>query len=315
MNMISAAIAAATAAPSAAESMLATRAVLARPTIRVWTARKLDKRATAETLADHGAAADAGRFHKTLVARSSLAEIAQAAGAARTLHYARTLPWGDDGARILPTALYADYLRDMRSLRHQFDGAVSAFVATYDAHRDAARASLGSLFAESDYPTAREIAGRFGFDVAVYPVPQSTDFRVEVGDAVRQDLAARVEAAVADAMRDAAARLVETVKTLADRLRDYQPARDGQPAAGIFRDSLVGNLRDLAAVLPAFNLAGDPRFDDLAARVGALLDLSPAIVGGDQPDPLAADLRSDETLRRRVADAADQIAADAAAWF
>ena len=83
-------------------NVLSTRAMLSGLTIRQWTARKLDKRVTAEVAATHGTDSHVGRYNKSLVAKESLAAIVAAANAARALHYARTLPWLDDGARILP---------------------------------------------------------------------------------------------------------------------------------------------------------------------------------------------------------------------
>ncbi len=74
-----------------------------------WSARKLDRKVTDETNHAHGAASDAGRYNKALLAKDALAAVVTAANAARTFHYARTLPWLDDGARILPAAAYADF--------------------------------------------------------------------------------------------------------------------------------------------------------------------------------------------------------------
>lgn len=296
--------------PADGTSVLASRAVLARPSISQWTARKFDKTATAETIRNNGAATDAGRFNKSLLARGALADISAAVTAARTFHYAHTLPWTDDGARILPNALYLAYADEMRKRRHDFETAVDAFVRDYPAFIDAARGRLGSMFNAEDYPEASEIRKRFAFSIGIDPIPTGADFRVEIGDNIREDVERRVMEATTAAMRDALARVAEVVKTMAEKLAGYRPAADGRPAEGVFRDSLVQNVRDLAAVLPAFNLTDSPDFARVAAAVAEIC----------KPDADA--FRDDDVLRKEVADKAaalaaeaDRIAQSSAAWF
>jgi hypothetical protein len=312
---------AAPAAPLSGVSVLAERAVLASPSIRIWTARKFDKRVTADVTAEHGAAADAGRWNKSLVSRDALTAVTTAASRAREYHYQTTLPWSDDGARILPTALYLDrtdaagklvpgYASRMREFRTAFDAAVADFVRGYPDYVEAARERLNGMFNAADYPAPAAIAGKFDFAVNVNPVPSGRDFRVEIGDAVRADVERRVQETTAAAMADACKRVAETIGTMADKLAGYVPPRDGAGAGGVFRDSLVSNVRDLAAVLPAFNLTGSPEFDRIAARVA------------DLARPEADQLRTDDKLRRETAEAAaalareaERIAEDASAWF
>ena len=139
-------------------NILASRAMLSAVTIRQWTARKLDKQITAEVADRHGAGADAGRYNKALIARDALAAIVTAANAARTEHYARTFPWLDDGARVLPAAGYLAYSETMRGLRSDFELAVELFLASYPSFVDDARQRLNGMFNESDYPSASEIS-------------------------------------------------------------------------------------------------------------------------------------------------------------
>lgn len=295
--------------PSGA-SVLASRAMLARPTISVWTARKFDRRVTADVVADHGAAADAGRWNKSLIARDALADVTRAAGAFRADHYSMTLPWSDEGSRILPVTLHSRYAERERKARAEFEAAASAFVASYPQYVDDARRRLNGMFVATDYPSPAEIAKRFAFRVDLFPVPAGSDFRVDVGDAVRAAVEDRVREATAAAMADACKRIAGVVGTMAEKLATYRPAANGAAAEGVFRDSLIGNVRELADVLPAFNLTGSPAFDALAAAVATLA----------KPEPET--LRADDTLRReaaataaRLAAEADALASDASAFF
>jgi len=98
-------------------SLLSQKAVLASLSISQWSARKLDKKVTEEIHARNHAEPHAGRYNKLLIAREGLQKVQHAAGEARTFHYAMTQPWMDDGARLLPSALFIDYANRIRDLR------------------------------------------------------------------------------------------------------------------------------------------------------------------------------------------------------
>jgi hypothetical protein len=55
---------------------------------------------------------------------------------------------------------------------------------------------------------------------------------------------------------------------MAEKLGAYNKSgKRGEKSEGVFRDSLVGNVRELAELLPAFNFNGDPAFDKLVKRI------------------------------------------------
>lgn len=282
---------------------LTSRAMLSALKVTQWTARKLDKAATTKVVADAGAHSNAGRFNKTLVAPEALARIVSATNKAREVHYARTLPWLDDGARILPAAGYADYSAAMRTVRQDFEEAAREFIAAYPGFREAARTRLGTMYQPADYPEVADVEARFSFSIRVMPLPDATDFRValpqDVLDAIKADAAQDSRNALAGAMADVRARVVETVGRMAERLAAYKPATNTDKAEGVFRDSLVDNVRELADVLPSFNLTGDAGFAALIERIrGQLCGLD------------AAALRNDPAARAETAAAAAAIVAD-----
>ena len=138
-------------------NILASRAMLSAVTVRQYTARKKDKKAAKEITDAHGASERSGTFIKRSIAKEALAAIVTAANAARTEHYARTLPWLDNGARVLPAAGYLAYTETMRGLRADFESAVETFLANYPSFVDDAKRELNGLFDPADYPSASEI--------------------------------------------------------------------------------------------------------------------------------------------------------------
>src|ERR1700758_1805880 len=102
------------------EPSLSTRAMLCSLSISMWSARKHDPEASEEIAFRHGARPDAGRYHKVLLPKEALAEIQKIVSEARQKHYFVTLPWGDDGYRVLPGAAYFDHAIKMRALSNRF---------------------------------------------------------------------------------------------------------------------------------------------------------------------------------------------------
>jgi len=299
----------ASAAPvSPAPGNLASRAMLSHVVIRQWSARRLDRSATDAVIQNAGASDDAGRFNKMLIPPAILAPVVTAGNACRNFHYSRTLPWLDDGARILPALAFDAYSSEMRRLRLAFDAAVSEFLAAYPAAVADARARLGALFDHSDYPTTEEVRDRFGVAVRILPMPDAADFRAALSDEQAGRIRAEIESATREAqelaMRDAWTRVREKLSAMVDKLRAFKPGAPGERAAGIFRDSLVENVRDLVTVLPAFDLTGAGDMARIAERMAA--DLC-------QHD--AAELRESPALRESTATAAAAILADVSAYL
>lgn len=287
-----------TANPTTTTGSIAERAMLSDLTIRQWTAIRQDKSAARETTNAHGASAEMGRFSKHLIDPKHLAPITKAAAAAHVEHRTRTLPWLDSGPRILPAAGFFVYESAMRTHESTFQDAVSAFAAHYPEHVAEGRQKLGSLWDPRHYPTPAAIRDAFAIGYNVIPFPTATDFRVDIPQDVLDRLTrAYVETErqiISAAMRDVAERINTTVGHMAARLRIYKVATTG--TEGVFRDSLVTNVRDLAALLPALNITADPTLAAVTERIANELTLL-------SPDTL----RVSTAARNRTAAAAEAI--------
>lgn len=272
---------------------LAEKAMLAGIRISIWEARTIDRRVTDETNAAHNADADAGRYNKTLLPKHALAAIREIAGKARRVLYARTLPWSDNGNRILSAAGYDDFAKAMRDVESEFNAAVAEFVGKYPAFLAAEPARLNGMFDAGDYPAPEEIAARFSFKRRIWPMPDAADFRVDMTagerERIKSEIAAELSDTLHDAMRDVFGRIAETVGAMATKLALFKPAEGKSKAEGIFRDSLVSNVGELVALLPSLNITGDSRIAALTERMRAL--------ASHKPD----DLRDDAHLRSQVA--------------
>lgn len=282
---------------------LSTRAMLLSPRISQWTARKLDRDVTDEVNQNHGAVSDASRLNKLIVPKEALEPIQKVVSETRNGFIERTLPWMNDGSRVMACEAYLSHVSWINRQKSKFDRAVSDFLAAYPGYVAAAAARLGSLYKASDYPDVSELRDRFQMETRVMPVPTSGDFRANLSagqvEQLRADIESDIQAATQTAVRDVYRRIHEVAQRMVDRLGAYKPAtKPGEKAEGIFRDSLVSNVRDLIDVLPSLNILGDPQLAAMADKLRPLAEND------------AADLRDDEILRRNVASEAEKILAD-----
>lgn len=291
---------------------LSTKAMLASVSISQWTARKLDKGATRDIAADAGASSDAVALHKRLLKKTALARIASSAGAARNLFYELTLPWLDDGARILPAGNFYRYRDAMADCRHEFEAAVAEFLSTYDAavasHIEESKRELGQLWKASDYPSRDDVARKFSFGFRILPFPDAGDFRVDLSagqlEDIRREIEADTRSALDGAVQDTWKRVADVCSAMVERLGAYQPAQGSEKAVGVFRDSLVENVRGLVDLLPALNLTGDATLAAITERMKESLC---------QFD--AKELRESDNARAKVAKEAKAILDDVADYL
>lgn len=261
-------------------SNIHSHAMLVNLSISVWTARKLDRKASAEIKASHGLQTDSGAYYKSLVEGGDLAEIKTLAGKIRAEHYRRTLPWLDDGPRVLSNLGYLEYMQVMRDYTDKFDTLVERFMQSYPLLRQEAQRLLGTLFDDDDYPTLTALHHKFALNLGVMPIPAGDDFRCDIGDAevqrIRTEIEGATKAAVQQSLRDAFERVVKIADCYIDRLADTET---------VFRDSLVENARDLASLLPSLNFTQDPKLAEVHQQlVDKLCKFTPDTL---RSDPLA----------------------------
>ena len=252
-------------------SKLSSSAVLVNLSLSVWSGRKLDKRVSQEVDAAKSTKTRAGNYHKNLLAGTDkLDAINKVAGAVRTWHYTVTQPWSDNGARILNAEQMFDYKARLVEFEREFVGKVHEFLNEYDNLVSAAAFSLGDLFDRDEYPTREEIEQKFGFGYTIEPLPQSGDFRVEIGDEGLRELQAQYEQAITNrveqAMRDSWDRLHDVLSKMSERLESTE---DGKRK--IFRDSLVENAHELCNLLKHFNVNQDVRLESMRMELSNLL--------------------------------------------
>lgn len=261
--------------------------------IGVWTGHRLDKAASQKVTSDANAAGDAARVNKLLIPKDAMKEITSTASAIRLHFYEKTLPWKDNGDRLLPRALFMEFMAEHNRLITIFTQARDQFVDTsYPSAREQAQFRMGELFKAADYPMPSQLRDKFYINLDIDAVTEAQDFRVEMDATtvtqIQADITANLQQRMRRAMQDVWQRLAETLGHFAEKMS----------TDAIFRDSTVKHLDDLIAVLPALNILDDPQLEALRQEIeGTLTGFRPA------------DLRKDPALRKGVGDDAKAIMA------
>jgi hypothetical protein len=266
----------------------------------VWTARKLDKSTTDEVVTSKNAAAkDAARVNKHLLAgRSELDDIQKQVTTMRNFVYTNTLPWSDNGTRLLPTAQFMEFDKRIQADSVKFMDKVDEFINIYPSLITAQAMALGDMFKRDDFPSARDIRNKFDVGVVYMPVPVSGDFRVDVGNEAAKELRERLEklaeARVDAAMADVRTRLKEHLLRMSDRL--CVDTVDGKVKGRMFHESLVEHGFELCDLVKSLNLVNDPAVEQVRSM------LEKALAG-----VTANELRSNMVVRQEVKRDVDNI--------
>ena len=237
---------------------IATSAMLVELSISCWTARKLDKRVSQEVDADKGTRARAGNYQKNLLAGThKLDNIVKFAANVRAWHLANTLPWSDNGLRLLPMDNFLRYKERLGEYEEEYTTLVKAFLDEYPTLVDAAAFQLGDLFDRTEYPEVNAIAHKFRFQYVFSPVPTAGDFRIDINEQAKAELTdnfnRNFDSRIQGAMKEAWTRLHECLIHVSERLEDVN-----ENERKVFRDSLVGNAQELVDMLKVLNVTKDP---------------------------------------------------------
>lgn len=242
---------------------LENRALIVTLNISQWTAKKVDRAVTKEVNRSHSASSDAGLYHKQLIDSGFNADITTIAGKARTYNYRKTLNWSD-GARLLPSKMYMDYIKEMNELKAQFETEVDKKLKEYINYIDQSKQRLGSMYKSDDYPTVEEVRDKYSFEVTTMPIP-TNDFRVQlpddVLDKIKEGAGNEIQKRMTEAVKETWSRIADVLKNMQDKLSKDKTR---------IHDSLFENMYQLRDMLPELNLTDDPKINAICEAMKSI---------------------------------------------
>lgn len=256
---------------------ISSSAVLFDLSIKVFSATVTDAEVADGVAADNNASHKAGTYLKNLLAEcKELDTIKKFAAMVRTWNKNLTMPWNDNGLRLLPMSLMLDHKAQLTEFERQYWDMVDAFLCDYGNHVAAAAFTLGKMFDRSNYPCVTEVRNKFAFNKMYSPVPTAGHWMVDTNNA---GLAEVVEHSMheahsreARAMQNVWDRMYKIVSHMADKLKEsnFDGSRpDGKKTK--LHDSMLSNAEDFVGLLDDLNVGKDPRLSEMGNDLRRLL--------------------------------------------
>ena len=221
---------------------IASAAMIGNLNISSWEARIQDKATKEEVLATKGARSKrAASVSKHLFSECPALDAIKALRGEAYLWFRReTMPWDDNGGRLITTKRYLQTMDQAAKYEQRFNALVNAFLGVYQTEISKQAFENGALFDRSEYPSEDEVRAKFRFALNVSPVPTSGDFRVDIGHEAAKQLAEQYERLAAERMSAALAepwqRIKDQVLWVKERMEAvlaYDPdAVEEQPVIG-----------------------------------------------------------------------------------
>ena len=278
--------------------MLSENALLVRLSVKYPSFSKTDRAVSHEVADQKKASKRAVKVIKTLIDTSHPAykSVKTARGALYNVFAAETAPWSEDGWYIIKAKGYDRFTEVMREKTDAFEIAVTDFLRVYPELVDQAPDRLGDLFNADIFPSVEVCSELFNSDIEVRPVPEAGDFRVTMSANEKQKITAQIQRKnderVTQVTTECFDRAYSAVSNMVERLEAFDPDKKG---AKLY-DSLVGNVRAIAELLPSLNVGDDPRLEQLAKDIGLRLT-----------ETDASTLKTDKGKRQEITDNARQI--------
>lgn len=240
------------------------KAILVHFRDSVWGGVKRDRKVAAEVAERAGAKSkDVGLYNRRLVSKRFLALRVSVGLSARDFHKTNTLPWLDDGVRVLPATNFQEYMARMRKYEADAKAADALVIQGLSAEIKDQERMQGKLFNAADYPSEEELRTKFDFRIDVLPLPDAADWRIE-------GLSAKDMAAL---QKDAQQEMVEVQKAFIQDLWTRMAAvvehvhERLTKGDAVFRNSLIDNVKEMVALLAKLNITGDKALETLRKEV------------------------------------------------
>jgi hypothetical protein len=274
---------------------ISSSAMLVDLNIGTWTARKMDKSASSAINKMNNADDDVARVHKGLLSGTDqLARVIKYSAMVRNWVYKKTLPWSDSGLRLISTADYFEFKREMDEYQQEFYRMVDNFLTYYPTLISAQAFKMGAMFNRDEYPTVDDIRHKFRMSVSYLPVPEVGDFRVDIGNEATAQLRADFEADYKQRMGSVLAeikgRLIDNLRHVSERFTDDE--NDGKERKR-FRNDILEKLAEQLSTIRQLQLTKDE-------AVNALVQQSEKVIENVTIDEIKENAKTRADVRAKV---------------
>ena len=253
--------------PTATAPSISSAAMIVDFNASVWTARKKDNKASEDVNNMNAADKGVANVTKNLLGEcDELRAIQKFAANVRNIHYSMTMPWSDNGSRLLTTQQYFKYNEVMTDLQQEFYRLVGELLDVYEWRVIKAQDKLGTMFNRDEYPTRDSLQDKFGFRVSYVPLPDAGDFRIDIGNEAMTQIKSQYEShytqAIKTAMNDIWHKLHDNLTTLVRQLDVNEEGKGNR-----LYDSVFDRAIELTEMLGTCNVTGDSQMEAMRRQL------------------------------------------------
>ena len=157
----------------------------------------------------------------------------------------------------------------MTDLQNEFHRLVDEFLTAYDKTIENAaelQVKLGAMWNADEYPTRAALEDKFGFRINYVPLPDSGDFRLDIGNEAMAQIKTQYEehytTAVNAAMKDIWQKLHDNLTTLARQLGVNEEGKGNK-----LYDTVFDRALELTDMLGTCNVTGDSQMEAMRQRL------------------------------------------------
>ena len=241
-----------------------------------WEGKTPDRELARELEAAHGAEEGTAGAYKYVLDRETWLTGQRICKAAYKYFTDHSLPWGDGGLRLVRSDQFNDMIAKLTEFKSQLIDHAEEMVGKYEVLYERAKEKLNGMFKEGEFPTPEQLREKYHMDWDVMPIAKTDDVRLkgltqsEI-DKMIAETRDQVAAMLKKAQQEMLGRLHQVVDHMSTSLTSTVKGSGGDAKQKTFRDTLVGNISDLVAVLPSLNITHDPEIEAMIAKVKAEL--------------------------------------------
>ena len=259
------------AAPSVAPApSISSAAMIVDFNASVWTARKKDNKASDDVTSMNAADKGVANVTKNLLGEcDELRAVQKFAANVRNIHYSMTMPWSDNGSRLLTTQQYFKYNEVMTDLQQEFYRLVGELLDVYEWRVIKAQDKLGTMFNRDEYPTRDSLQDKFGFRMSYEQLPDggnTGDWRLDLPHEAMQTLRTNYtdtfNLKIKGAMDDIWHKLHDNLTTLVRQLDVNEEGKGNR-----LYDSVFDRAIELTEMLGTCNVTGDSQMEAMRRQL------------------------------------------------
>lgn len=220
-----------------------------------------DKEAARKVAQESGAKDEDVHSTKRRFAKEATQSIRDALNKAYNFNKRNSIATGEDGERLMPASFISEYETAMATLNENLKRAKAEFLPHYPEWIEEAKQRLKKLFKAQDYPTMEEMRRNFTMSYSLIPIHNPNadfGFSRSVEASIRRGITDEIERMKAAGSLDLLNRMYEAMARMVERLGK---------ADSIFRDSIVGNLKDICEAVKFLNPDGNTDIESIRKKI------------------------------------------------